>query len=171
MKQHFRIYISFDYNRGCACYTDMDCSTDFAGERTVKMVTKEELKEYYRLVCEIRELQEEIKQLQSVWQSVGATRYDIVGGSGGSGDIMGKTFARLNELTEYYAQKIEERIQQQEKIETAIEHLPIVERRLMRYRYIDGLDWVNVAARLNYSWKQTHRIHSRALQMLKSDTQ
>jgi len=130
------------------------------------MITKEELKEHYRLVCEIHDLQEEIKQLQSLRQSVGATKYNSIGGSE-NGDAIGKKLAKLDDLMEFYVLKIEERILQQERIEKAIENLPVVERRLMRYRYIDCLDWVNVAANLNYSWKQTHRIHSRALNRLK----
>jgi len=130
------------------------------------MITKEELKEHCRLVCEIRDMQEEIKQLQSLRQSVGATKYNSIGGSE-NGDAIGKKLAKLDDLMEFYVLKIEERILQQEKIEKAIENLPVVERRLMRYRYIDCLDWVNVAANLNYSWKQTHRIHRRALNRLK----
>ena len=44
------------------------------------MITKEELKEHYRLVCEIRDLREEIKELQSLQQSIGAAKF---GGAGG----------------------------------------------------------------------------------------
>ena len=130
------------------------------------MITKEELKEHYRLVCEIHDLQEEIKELQSLQKTIGAVKFGGAGGTG-SGDTIGGKLAKLNDLMEYYVMKIEERIVQQEKIEKAIETLPVTERLLMRYRYIDGLDWVNVAANMNYSWKQTHRIHSRALNRLK----
>ena len=131
------------------------------------MVTKEELKEHYRLVCEIHDLQEEIKELQSLQQSIGAVKFGGAGGGSGNSDAIGSKLAKLNDMMEYYVLKVEERLIQQEKIEKAIENLPVVERRLMRYRYIDCLDWVNVAANLNYSWKQTHRIHSRALNRLK----
>lgn len=133
------------------------------------MVTKEELKEHYRLVCEIHDLQEEIKELQSLQQSIGAVKLGEVSGGSGKSDVIGGKLAKLNDLMEYYVLKIEQRIIQQEKIETAIENLPATERMLMRYRYIDGLDWVNVAANLCYGWTQTHEIHGRALKMLKSE--
>lgn len=133
------------------------------------MITKDELKEHYRLVCEIRDLREEIKELQSLQQSIGAVKFGGAGGGSGNGDAIGSKLAKLNDLMEYYVLKIEERIVQQEKIEKAIETLPVTERMLMRYRYIDGLDWVNVAANLCYGWTQTHEIHGRALEMLKSE--
>ena len=40
---------------------------------------------------------------------------------------------------------------------------------LMRYRYIDGLKWEEVAVRMNYSWTQTHDIHGKALKQLNKE--
>ncbi|MBQ3065357.1 MAG: hypothetical protein IJC98_03875 [Clostridia bacterium] len=37
---------------------------------------------------------------------------------------------------------------------------------MARYRYIDGLSWENVCEKMNYSWRQTHRIHSAMLDKL-----
>ena len=130
------------------------------------MVTKEELKEHYRLVCEIHDLQEEIKELQSLQQSIGAVKFGGAGGGSGSSDAIGSKLAKLNDLLEYYVLKIEERIIQQERIEKELERLPVTERRLMRYRYIDGLEWKDIMGKMCYSWKQVHRIHGRALQKL-----
>ena len=135
------------------------------------MVTKEELKEHYRLVCEIHDLQEEIKELQSLQQSIGAVKFGGAGGGSGSSDAIGSKLAKLNDLLEYYVLKIEERIIQQERIEKELERLPVTERRLMRYRYIDGLEWKDIMGKMCYSWKQVHRIHGRALEKLKDDTQ
>ena len=39
----------------------------------------------------------------------------------------------------------------------------------MRYRYIDGLDWIDVAANMNYSWRHMHRIHSESVYPLWPD--
>lgn len=135
------------------------------------MVTKEELKEHYRLVCEIHDLQEEIKELQSLQQSIGAVKFGGAGGGSGSSDAIGSKLAKLNDMLEYYVLKIEERIIQQERIEKELERLPVTERRLMRYRYIDGLEWKDIMGKMCYSWKQVHRIHGRALEKLKDDTQ
>ena len=130
------------------------------------MVTKEELKEHYRLVCEIHDLQEEIKELQSLRQSIGAVKFGGAGGGSGNGDAIGSKIAKLNDMLEYYVLKVEERLIQQEKIENELERLPVTERRLMRYRYIDGLEWKDIMGKMCYSWKQVHRIHGRALQKL-----
>lgn len=37
------------------------------------------------------------------------------------------------------------------------------ERHVLSYRYINGMKWEEMAVRLSYSWRQMHRIHSRAL--------
>lgn len=135
------------------------------------MITKEELKEHYRLVCEIHDLQEEIKELQSLQQAIGAVKFGGAGGGSGNGDAIGSKLAKLNDLLEYYVLKIEERIIQQEKIEKELERLPVTERRIMRYRYIDGLEWKDIMGRMHYSWQWVHKIHGRALEKLKEATQ
>ena len=134
------------------------------------MITKEELKEHYKLACEIKDLQEEIKQLQSVAKTAGAVNYGSFGSGSGGSDTIGEKLAKLNDLMEYYVLKVEESMEHQRHIESEIEHLPVNERRLIRYRYIDGLHWVQVASKMNYSLEQTYRIHGSALLKLKHDT-
>lgn len=51
-------------------------------------------------------------------------------------------------------QKIEKQIRQMENED---------EQEVLRLRYITGLKWEEVAARMSYSWKHIHRIHSSAL--------
>jgi len=135
------------------------------------LITKEELKEHYRLKQETIELEETIEKLQLQAQSVSATK--IMGAPGGSGspDKIADNLARIEKLIQYYQQKLEKLLIQQKRVEEAIESLPANERLLMRYRYIDGLDWIDVAAKMNYSWQHTHRIHAKALARLKDETQ
>lgn len=130
------------------------------------MITKEELKSHVRLVQEIADLKENITRLQLQAESISATR--IYGAPSGSGspDKIASNLARVDELVNYYQQKMEQALVQQKRIEDAIEGLPDKERLLMRYRYIDGMDWVSVAANINYSWQGTHKIHARALKKL-----
>ena len=66
-------------------------------------------------------------------------------------------------LQELYRQKLADLIEGQLRIERAIESLTPTERELMRLRYIDGAEWLDVAAKIHYEWTQTHRIHARAL--------
>lgn len=48
-------------------------------------------------------------------------------------------------------------------IEKLIEKLPEREKLLMRLRYIDNLKWEEICVKMNYSWRQIHNIHSKAL--------
>lgn len=138
-----------------------------AARRGDKLITKEELKSHVRLVQEIADLKENITRLQLQAESISATRISGAPSGSGSPDKIASNLARVDELVNYYQQKMEQALVQQKRIEDAIEGLPDKERLLMRYRYIDGMDWVDVASRMHYSWKQTHRIHGRALNLLK----
>lgn len=138
-------------------------------------MTKQELKSYINQKREIVQLQEQIEQIKQQIYLVSSTR--ITGAPGGSGslDKIADNIARLDELMRYYVEKLQQTVERQKRIEKEIENLPEQERVLMRYRYIEGLEWTAVAVKMNYSWKQTHRIHGNALQKLseeiKDDTQ
>lgn len=75
------------------------------------------------------------------------------------------------ELQERYKAKLAELAKEQLAIETAIEPLDTTYRMLLRYRYIDGLKWEDVCEKMNYSWRQTHYLHGRALQQLRELTE
>ena len=49
------------------------------------------------------------------------------------------------------------------EIERIIASLPLTEQEICRYRYIDGMTFEEIAYVTNYSWRQVHRIHGRAL--------
>lgn len=74
----------------------------------------------------------------------------------------------LRPLRELYREKLDALVALQVSIENAIDSLGPVEREIFRYRYIDGLEWHQVCAKINYSWQQTHRIHKAALIKLKN---
>lgn len=71
--------------------------------------------------------------------------------------------SELEPLRKLYRKKLDELVALQVCIEQAIDSLEPVERELFRYRYIDGLEWHQVAAKIHYSWQSTHRIHAEAL--------
>jgi DNA-directed RNA polymerase specialized sigma24 family protein len=71
-------------------------------------------------------------------------------------------------LVQLYRERLKELVDGQLKIEKAIEGLNPTERELMRLRYIDGAEWVDVAAAIHYEWTQTHRIHAKALAKIKN---
>lgn len=130
------------------------------------MITKEELKRHVRLVQEISDLKENIDRLQLQAKSISAIRISGAPAGSGSPDKIADNLARVDNLISYYHTKLNQCLAEQQRIEQAIASLPDVERLLMRYRYIDGLDWVDVASKMHYSWQGTHKIHARALKRL-----
>ena len=84
----------------------------------------------------------------------------------------------IGDLSDYAARvdKIEreiiaaryERISAYQRVQRCIEAVEDErEKDLLTYRYLKGESWECVAVSLGYSWKQTHRIHSRALENFK----
>ena len=71
-------------------------------------------------------------------------------------------------LHDLYRKKLADLVEGQLRIEKAIETLNPTERELMRLRYIDGADWTEVAATINYEWAQTHRTHAQALSKIEN---
>ena len=113
--------------------------------RLLKM-TKEELKQYRSIKTEISQIERRILEFE---------------GLGRDKDI-------IQPLINLYREKLADLIEEQLKIEKVIEVLDPTERELIRLRYIDGLEWIDVAAEIHYEWTQTHRIHARALSKIKS---
>ena len=108
-------------------------------------MTKEQLRQYRSIKIETSQLERRIAELEGLGQD------DIT-----------------KPLRETYREKLGTLIESQLKIEKAIEELNPTERELMRLRYIDGVDWTEVCATIHYEWTQTHRIHARALNKIKS---
>ena len=86
--------------------------------------------------------------------------------SPGFGNPVERMVTKHIDLEERYIAQIDDLVKRQTEIEKMIESLEPTERRLARFRYIDGLTWETVCDKMCYSWKQTHRIHSRMLDKL-----
>lgn len=134
------------------------------------MITKEELRGYVHLQTEVEELPETLEKLQAQAYLIGATKINGAPAGSGSPDKIANNLAKLESLQEYYLDKLDKKLDLQRRIEDAIESLPDRERLLIRYRYIDGKNWIEIAATMGYSWQQTHRIHAKALELLKDET-
>lgn len=111
----------------------------------VPKMTKEELREYRSIKKEICQIERRIADLATIEE------LDIT-----------------HPLRELYRQKLADLIECQLKIEKAIESLNSTERELMRLRYIDGEEWLEVSEAIHYEWTQTHRIHAKALAKIKN---
>lgn len=108
-------------------------------------MTKEQLRNYRKIKDEYTQIEQRLQCLERRPES----EEDI-----------------LRPLREFYREKLEALATTQLEIERAIEDLSYTERKLVRLRYIDGMEWHQVCVGINYSWQQTHRIHARVLEKL-----
>ena len=130
-------------------------------------MTKEQLRRYGDLKLERDQLYRFLQEVESQMVTPKASKFT---GLPVHHDISDDRFAsciyRRDVLRTRYAAKITELTCELDAIESAIQVLPSRERTLIRLHYIEGKTWEQVAVTMSYSWRQVHRIHSKALQML-----
>lgn len=129
---------------------------------TEKEALKARLLNYLDIKAERRQIELELKRLTDPK----GTNWDGMPRGSGGGDVMAGIVAKRDALRRKYEAKLEELTAAQTEIEETIDGLEPKERRLMRYRYIDGLEWEEVCVKMCYSWRQTHRLHSAILDKL-----
>lgn len=140
-------------------------------------MTEEELKEarhrvkrrlyrYLDLKRERDQIAEELRTAEGTATSPSSPNLDGMPRASGYGDAMVGRVSEIISLRELYERKRDEISDAMLAIEDAIEGLEPVERTLLRYRYIYGMTWEQVSVAMNYSWRQTHKIHARALDKL-----
>ena len=128
-------------------------------------------KEYLRKYLEAKRMQEvlerEIDELRLDRMIPGSPAQDGMPHGSGGGDLSGYV-ARLDELDRKLREQLERKIQLRAEITEKIDAMPNeTESLLLRLRYIHGLKWEEVAVKMDYSWKQIHRLHSKALNNFK----
>ena len=140
----------------------------------MEQATREEnnrKKEYLRKYLEAKRMQEvlerEIDELRLDRMIPGSPAQDGMPHGSGGGDLSGYA-ARLDELDRKLREQLERKIQLRAEITEKIDAMPNeTESLLLRLRYIHGLKWEEVAVKMDYSWKQIHRLHSKALNNFK----
>ena len=124
-------------------------------------MTKKELEEVFDLPKEIEQLEERITRIRKQSEMVsdivqnGYKRHAVIYGV----DIMRKYKIEKNEnkLREF-KKKLE---QKKQEIEDYIETIPFSElRQIFRYRYLDGMNWIQVAHAMNEKYKNNNRIYT-----------
>lgn len=130
-------------------------------------MTKAQLQKYRALKKELNDIRRRREDLEDVMYGPRSQRIDgMPRGGSGAGDVLEERIDRKDELLAMYMAKEEELDDALFAIERAIEKLDPTQRTLVRLHYIDGLTWEQVAVAIDYSWSQTHRIHSAALKKL-----
>ena len=126
------------------------------------------LKRYINLDREIDRKLEEVARLRSKLTRVTEV-YSTEPRGGGS--IYGKTeeiIAKIVDLEKEIDADVDRLVAIRDGIKTIIEAVEDDrERLLLQYRYLDGWTFEKIAVEMNYSWRQIHRLHSKALTNLK----
>ena len=135
-------------------------------EAEIRTNVKRRLNSYKDMRAEYRQLMDELQQLEAVMDSPSGPNYDGMPKSPGVGNPVERMVIKHLELVDRYKAQLSKLAAAQLAIEEMIENLEPTERRLARFRYIDGLNWDDVCERMNYSWRQTHRIHGKMLDKL-----
>lgn len=128
---------------------------------------KRQLNSYREIEAERRQLLDELDRMEVLMSSPNGSNWDgMPHGAGTVSNPVERMVTKHVTLEQRYLIKLAELVEAQVVIENLVEGLGPTERCLARFRYIDGLRWETVCDRMNYSWKQIHRIHGRMLDKL-----
>lgn len=127
---------------------------------------KEYLKSYRRAIKREQDILDEIQRLRLDKMFPSVVNDGMPHGSNHSD--LSDYAAILDEQIDLLKEERLERVRCYQKIERQISRMENEdEQEVLRLRYILGMKWEEVAVKMGYSWKQTHRIHSSALQNFK----
>lgn len=127
---------------------------------------KEYLKSYRRAVKREQDILEEIQRLRLDKMFPSVVNDGMPHGS--SHSDLSDYMAIMDEQIELLKEERLEKVRCYQRIESQIRQMENEdEQEVLRLRYIKGLKWEEVALKMNYSWKQVHRIHSFALKSFK----
>lgn len=127
---------------------------------------KEYLKSYRRAVKREQDILEEIQRLRLDKMFPSVVNDGMPHGSGHSD--LSDYMAIMDEQIELLKEERLEKVRCYQRIERRIRQIENEdEQEVLRLRYIKGRKWEEVALKMNYSWKQVHRIHSSALKSFK----
>ncbi len=128
---------------------------------------KKKLKSYQAVQLEREHLQREIERVEATLDGLKAPSWDGMPHGSGVSDPVLQAVAQYDVLVGRYRAQEAELAAALVEVETLIASLDDpTQRDLLRYRYIDGLNWEAVCVALSYSWRQTHNIHAEALDKL-----
>lgn len=135
--------------------------------RTVTTTNQDKIKYLKRYVLLDREIDRKLKEVDC-WR-VKLSRLTPVYSSQpkGGGTIHSSTesiIAKIVDLEAEMNRKIDQLVDLKKSIENIIASVEDDrERMLLKYRYLDGKTFEWIAGEMNYSWRQIHRLHSKAL--------
>ena len=132
-------------------------------------MTKDDLKNYEFLRREVIRLRERLEEIDS---RISSPKIPVINGMPhaplqSSTSAQEDMLIKAMELRELYYTKLQEMQKRLYEVEMSISDLEPISRVLLRYRYLDGKTWEEICEKLDYSWAQVHRLHTKALEQLK----
>jgi len=128
---------------------------------------KEYLKSYKRLCNKLRSLEEQLQSLKEVEQSAKIMRLSDMPKAHKQADLsdyMVRIEAIFTKIIRLRAECLEKKLE----IESRIADMPDgIEAEILRKRYLEFKSWEEICVEIGYSWMQTHRLHSKALNNFK----
>lgn len=135
-------------------------------------MTKDQLREYAAIKRELQNTQGRLEELSAAMYAPKAQKLTGTPSAPSPDNAaMELMVIQRQELLDRYLRIMAELAEKLQEVETSISGLASPAREVLRCRYIDGLTWEQVCVKLNYSWRQVHRIHADALEKLKEKGQ
>lgn len=135
-------------------------------ERDSNEIKKQYLKSYENSCKKLKSLEEQLQSIREVAESAKAqTITDMP--SGGNQTDLSDYMVRVEILEKKIQEKKEECYSKRLEIENCISDINSgIESTILHKKYIECKPWEKVCVEINYSWRQTHRLHSDALKDL-----
>lgn len=134
------------------------------------MTAKEYLLQYRVVQREIEDLDYRMAQLRLKYAAPSAINYSDMPKAHNSNHDLSDYVAKMDEMTDYMISKYTRLRGVEVDIYLRLDRMENQdERELLRYRYIDGLTWVQIADRLNTVERNVYFIHGRALRNFPMD--
>jgi len=124
---------------------------------------KEYLKSYKHLCDKLKSLEEQLQSLREVEQSAKIQQLTDMPKSHKQTDLS-DIMVQIEVLFTKIVLKRAECMKRKLEIESRIADMPDgIEADILRKRYLELKTWEQICVDLDYSWRQTHRLHSKAL--------
>lgn len=112
-------------------------------------MTKKELSQLYWLKREIEADQQRLCELEAIAASPGSPRYDGMRHAPGTGDGMARMAAEIVDLKAIISAKQQQCTHERNRLERYIAEVPdSLTRQIFTYRFVNGMSWWQVAARV-----------------------
>lgn len=137
-------------------------------EKELNEQKKEYLNSYKNLCRKLQSLEEQLQSLKEIGQTAKIQELSDMP-RGNKQQDLSDYMVMVDELERKIQSKRENCIERKLEIEACIANVENgIESMILHKRYIKLKPWEQICIEVNYGWRQTHKIHSRALANFKS---